>query len=86
MKDYITHRKSLVDNLSAFYSVIWGHFSPTMKENILSMDKYETNNRECKCVWILRQIKRIMYKFEGQRDIFLAMDKVRSTLDLCKQQ
>jgi hypothetical protein len=27
-----------------------------------------------------------MYKFEGQRDIFLAMGEARSTLDRCKQQ
>ena len=52
----------------------------------MSVDDYDTKSRACKCVWLLRQIKAVMYKFEGQRDIFLAMGEAQSTLDRCKQQ
>jgi hypothetical protein len=52
----------------------------------MPMDEYETNSRACECMWLLQQIKAIMYKFEGQRDIFLAMGEARSTLERCKQQ
>jgi hypothetical protein len=86
VKDYMTRRRSLVDNLWAVYSVIWGQCSPTMKVKLMLLDDYETNSRACECVWLLRQIKGAMYKFEGQRDIFLAMGEARSALDRCKQQ
>jgi hypothetical protein len=85
-KDYITRRRSLVDNLCPVYSVIWGQCSRTMKAKLMSMDKYEVKSRACECVWLLRQIKAIMNKFEGQRDIFLAMGAAHSTLECCKQQ
>jgi hypothetical protein len=86
VKDYITRRRSLVDNLRAVYSVIWGQCSPTMKAKLMSLTNYEAQSRACDCVWLLQQIKAVMYKFEGQRDIFLAMGEARSTLDRCKQQ
>jgi hypothetical protein len=81
VKDFITRKRSLVDNLRAVYSVIWGQCSPTMKAKLMSVKDYETQSRACNCVWILREIKGVMYKFEGQRDIFLAMGEARSTLD-----
>ena len=86
VKDYITRRRSLVDNLWAVHSVIWGQCSPTMKAKLMSIPHYKTHSRTCNCVWLLQQIKAVMYKFEGQRDIFLAMGEARSTLDRCKQQ
>jgi hypothetical protein len=84
--DFITQRQSLLDNLRAIYSVIWRQCSPTMKAKLMSMDDYETKSQACECVWLLRQIKGIMYRFEGQRDIFLVMGEAQSTLDRCKQQ
>jgi hypothetical protein len=57
-----------------------------MKAKLMSINNYKPNSRACECVWLLRQIKAVMYKFEGQRDIFLAMGEARSTLDRCKQQ
>ncbi len=86
VKDFIARRRSLVDNLRAVYSVVWGQCSPTMKAKLMSMDDYESQSRNCACAWLLRQIKAVMYKFEGQRDIFLAMGEARSTLKRCKQQ
>jgi hypothetical protein len=47
VKDFITQRRSLLDNLQAVYSVIWGQCSPTMKAKLMSMDDYETKSREC---------------------------------------
>jgi hypothetical protein len=66
MKDYITCRQSLIDNLCAIYSVVWGECSPTMKAKLMSVNDYETKSRACVCVWLLQQIKGVMYKFEGQ--------------------
>jgi hypothetical protein len=57
-----------------------------MKAKIMSLADYEIKSRACECIWLLRQIKGVMYKFEGQRDIFLAMGEARSTLERCKQQ
>jgi hypothetical protein len=56
-----------------------------MKAKLMPLPNYETQSRACNCVW-LQQIKAVMYKFEGQRDIFLAMGEARSTLDRCKKQ
>ncbi len=45
VKDFITRRQSLVDNLRAVYSVIWGQCSPTMKAKLMSVDDYNTKSR-----------------------------------------
>ena len=60
VKDFITRRRSLVDNLRAIYSVIWGQCSQTMKAKIMSIDDYEIKSQACECVWLLRQIKSVM--------------------------
>ncbi len=49
-KDYITRKRSLIENLRAVYSVIWGQCSPTMKVKLMSVDDYDSNSRACECL------------------------------------
>ena len=44
-----------------------------------SLDDFETKSHESDCVWILKEIKGITYRFEGQRYIYLSLDNARTT-------
>jgi hypothetical protein len=50
-----------------------------MKAKLTSLDDFETNSHESDCVWILKEIKGITYRFEGQRYIYLSLDDARTT-------
>jgi len=50
-----------------------------MKANLTSLDDFETKSHESDCVWILKEIKGITYRFEGQRYIYLSLDNARTS-------
>ena len=79
MSAYCTHTDCLNSNLKTAYAVIWGQCSEAMKAKLTSLDDFETKNHEKDCVWILKEIKGIMYRFEGQRYIYLYLDNALTT-------
>jgi len=72
---YCTHTDYLDSNLKTAYAVIWGQCSEAMK----ALDDFETKNHVKDCVWILKEIKGIMYCFEGQRYIHLSLYDARTS-------
>ena len=50
-----------------------------MKAKLTSLDDFETKSRESDCVWILKEIKGITYRFEGQRYIYLSLNNARTS-------
>ena len=57
-----------------------------MQAKIQSLDGYEFTDKTCDCIWLLTQIKGVMFKFEGQKDIFHAHTEASSRLELFKQK
>ena len=86
IKDYINRIRALKDNKCKIYGLAWGQCSESMRSRVKSLDDFEERNRECNCVWMLRSIRAIMYKFEGKRDICLELLDVYSALENCRQQ
>jgi hypothetical protein len=48
-------------------------------ESETSLDDFETKSHKSDCVWILREIKGITYRFEGQRYIYLSLNNARTS-------
>jgi len=76
---YCTRTDYLDSNLKTAYAVIWGQCSKAMKAKLTSLDDFETKSHESDCVWILKEIKGITYRFEGQRYIYLSLDDARTS-------
>ena len=86
IKDYVNRVRALEDNKRKIYGLAWGQCSESMRSKVKSLDDFEERDRECNCVWLLRSIRAIMYKFEGQRDICLELLDAYSALEYCRQQ
>jgi len=76
---YCTRTDYLDSNLKTAYAVIWGQCSEAMKAKLTSLDDFETKSHKSDCVWILKEIKGITYRFEGQRYIYLSLDDARTS-------
>jgi len=76
---YCTRTDYLDSNLKTAYAVIWGQCSKAMKAKHTSLDDFETKSHESDCVWILKEIKGVAYRFEGQRYIYLSLDDACTT-------
>ena len=73
VEGYSVRLDHLESNLKAAYAVIWGQCSEAMKAKIRSLPDFSTHDKNSDCVWILKEIKGIMLRFEGQRYIFLSL-------------
>ena len=76
---YCTRTDYLDSNLKTAYAVIWGQCSKAMRAKLTSLNDFETKNHKKDCVWILKEIKCITYRFEGQRYIYLSLDDARTS-------
>ena len=52
----------------------------------MAVHGYESADRICDCIWLLTTIKGILFKFEGQKEIFHANIEARHHLDCLKQK
>ena len=74
-------RKGMVkQNLKALFTVIWGQCSESMRDKLKSIAEYKEKDNEADCEWLLVNIKGVMLRFEGQRDIFLSIDDAEQNL------
>ena len=67
--DYITRRNILASNLKAAYTIIWGQCSETMRAKVKSSTEYTAKSAICDCEWLLKTIRGVTLKFDGQRKI-----------------
>ena len=44
--------------------VAWGQCSPIMQSKLKSSADYKIKNKECDCIWILKEIQAIMFNFD----------------------
>jgi len=76
---YCTRTDYLDSNLKTAYAVMWGQCSEAKKAKLTSLDAFETKSHESDCIWILKEIKGITYRFEVQRYIYLSLDDARTS-------
>ncbi|KAL7574571.1 hypothetical protein ACA910_015921 [Epithemia clementina (nom. ined.)] len=56
-----------------------------MKAKLSSLDSFTKHHDAADCVWVLKEIKAVMFRFEGQRFLFLSLDLSLTTLCTYKQ-
>ncbi len=83
---YLSRQEKLEDNLRSIYSLVWGQCSNEMQAKLQALDGYDNADKNCDCIWLLTQIKGVMFKFEGQKEIFHAHVEARSRLETLKQK
>ena len=83
---YLSGNQTLTDNLRAIYTVVWGQCSAGMKAKVKTSPKFEAMDRDCNCISLLKEIKKIMYQFEGQHDPYVAIVEGKESLATFKQQ
>jgi hypothetical protein len=75
---YCTRTDYLDSNLKTAYAVIWGQCSEVMGAKLTSLEDFEIKSHKSVCVWILKEIKCITYRFEGQCYIYRSLDNART--------
>ena len=83
---YLSKQEKLEDNLRSIYSLVWGQCSNAMQAKVQALEGYYDADKKCDCIWLLTQIKGVMFKFEGQKEIFHAHVEARSRLEALKQK
>jgi hypothetical protein len=74
MKLYMKRVDLMESNTRAIYAVVWGQCSPMMRSKLESLDNYETSSDNCDCIWLLKEIQGITYRFKGTRNVFISLD------------
>ncbi|KAL7572189.1 hypothetical protein ACA910_005537 [Epithemia clementina (nom. ined.)] len=72
-------------NMKALHAVIWGQCSAALKAKLTSLDDFEAKHTAADCIWLLKEIKGIMFSFESQRYVVSSLDSARVTLWTCQQ-
>ena len=85
VSEYSKRKGVIQQNVKAIFAVIWGQCSESMKDKIKSMAEYQTKMLEGDCIWLLKGIKGIMMRFEGQRSLFLSLGDAEHNLAIFKQ-
>jgi hypothetical protein len=65
-------------NKCTLYSVIWNQCSESMQAKIRSSHIFEIMSTDSNSLTLLLEIKGIAYKFESQKNIYLALDNAKS--------
>jgi hypothetical protein len=71
--------------MRSIFAVIWGQCSEALKDKLKSSTDYRTSQTTGDCVWLLKTIKAIMLKFDGQRDLSLSLSDAHLRLYLFRQ-
>lgn len=58
----------------AIHAVVWGQCSPMMQSKLESLEDFDTRNKTCDCIWLLKEIQGIAHRFEGARNVFISLD------------
>jgi len=84
-----THFKRITEqekNVAALYAVVWGQCSHAMKAKIQSLPDYDTKGAlNCDVSWLLKEIKGVTHRFEGNRNVYISLDDARVNFYTYKQ-
>lgn len=83
--NYVEKLEQVEQNTKALFAIIWGQCSESMKAKLKSLPGYSDMNDDSNCVELLKAIRGVMLRFEGQRKIFLSLDDAEYNLTTFKQ-
>jgi hypothetical protein len=85
IKLYMEKREWYTENKCTLYSVIWSQCSKAMQAKIKSVPGYQTMNEDANSLSLLNEIKEISYKFESQKNIYVAIDMAKKSFFATRQ-
>ena len=78
--EYCARKNIVAQNIKALYSIVWGQCSKAMKAKLQSHNDFIPQDLNANCSWLLKEIKAITFRFEGQRCIYISLDDAHSAL------
>jgi hypothetical protein len=85
IKLFMEKREWYVENKCTMYSVIWSQCSEAMQAKIKSVPGYQTMNEDANSLSLLQEIKGIAYKFESQKNIYVAINLAKKSFFSTRQ-
>jgi hypothetical protein len=85
IKLYMDKREWYTENKCMLYAVIWSQCSEAMQAKIKSVPGYQTMNDDANSLSLLTEIKGIAYKFESQKNIYVAINLVKKSFFATRQ-
>ena len=85
VKEHIKRKRTLRDNQRKIYAVIWGQCSTAMQASVKALDEYEERNLACDCIWLLKSVRAIMYRFDDTSFLVVSLANARHALDTFQQ-
>jgi hypothetical protein len=67
VKEYVSREGTLEQNLITVYATVWGQTSIAVRAKLRSLPDFERKSKKSDPVWLLRNIKAIMMKYESTR-------------------
>jgi Zinc knuckle len=85
IKLFMEKREWYVENKCTLYSVIWSQCSEAMQAKIKSVPGYQVMNEDANSLSLLQEIKGIAYKFESQKNIYVAINLAKKSFFSTRQ-
>ena len=82
---FVKRKDTYRENKCALYSIIWSQCSEAMQAKVKSATNYEDMHDDNDSLLLLAEIKGISYKFESQKNIYVALDMAKSTFYSSRQ-
>ena len=85
VKEYVSREGTLEQNLITVYATVWGQTSIAVKAKLRSLPEFERKSKESDPVWLLRNIKAIMMKYESTRYAYTSITDAYDQFFSCHQ-
>jgi Reverse transcriptase (RNA-dependent DNA polymerase) len=85
IKLFMEKREWYTENKCTLYAVIWSQCSEAMQAKIKSAPTYQTMNDDANSLTLLTEIKGIAYKFESQKNIYIAINLAKKSFFATRQ-
>ena len=82
---FVKRKDTYQENKCTLYSIIWSQCSEAMQAKVKSATNYEDMHDDNDSLLLLAEIKGISYKFESQKNIYVALDMAKSTFYSSRQ-
>jgi len=83
MEDYKEYRKQQIairNSETKLYECILGQCTEQLKAKLKGMDEFEEKDKDKDCAWLLKSIKKLHYKFEEKKDLFMNLRDTKAEL------
>jgi hypothetical protein len=82
---FVKRKETHLDNKCVLYSVVWGQCSKAMQAKVKTDKLYDDISEQIDGLALIKIIKGIAYKFESQKNLYLALDNAKKAFYIFHQ-